>query len=266
MSKSIPHHLQSIDLGVSMASKEDYEDQLKDLQKQLAELAIACYHNRERIVILLEGWDAAGKGGCIRRLREKLDPRAYSVYPIAKPDPIEAAGHYLQRFWRRLPRRGHISIFDRSWYGRVLVERIEGFASTAEWKRAYREINEFEKMLCDDGYVVIKLFLHISQPEQLKRYAARLSDPNKNWKLTDEDLRNRDKAPEYTDAYNEMIERTSTDGAPWQLVASEHKWYARVECLKRVVSIIRSQINTEIPRLSAAEIRDARRQLGLDAS
>lgn len=257
-------HLQSIDLSQSLPSKADYEEQLSDLQKRLALLAIAGYHNRERIIVLLEGWDAAGKGGCIRRLTEKLDPRSFSVFPIAAPDAVEARGHYLQRFWRRLPRTGHMAIFDRSWYGRVLVERIEGFADKAEWQRAYDEINAFEKMLTDDGYVLVKLFLHVSQEEQLRRYAARLRDPRKNWKLTEEDLRNRERAGDYLQAYNEMIDRTSSERAPWTLIAGEHKWFARVQCLKMVVTTLEHSINTRIPQYSDKEVREARRQLGLD--
>lgn len=255
--------LADIDLSQSMDSEERYEEELKRLQNRVAELAIACYHNKNQVVILFEGWDAGGKGGAIRRMVERLDPRSYRVHPIGKPDEREAAEHYLQRFWRLLPPRGNIAIFDRSWYGRVLVERLEGFASKKEWKRAYREINTFEKMLTDDGVVVIKLFLHISQEEQLKRYASRLNDPKKNWKLTPEDLRNRQRANDYLEAYDDMFAKTHTENAPWHAIAGDHKWFARIHCLETVVDSIERKLNTEIPRLTKDEIAEARKLLGI---
>ena len=255
--------LEDIDLTRALKSERQYRNRLKKLQCRLSDLAIACYHNRHQVVILLEGWDAAGKGGCIRRMVEKLDPRSCHVYPIGAPSSPEADEHYLQRFWRRLPARGHIAIFDRSWYGRVLVERVEGLAADSAWQRAYDEINRLEKMLSDDGMIVIKLFLHISQEEQLKRYDARLNDPRKNWKLTTEDLRNRQKADQYLAAYNDMLARTHTAGSPWHVIAGEHKWYGRVTALETVVSRLENHIDTRIPRLSPEEIREARLLLGV---
>lgn len=257
-------HLKSVDLTQSLASKEIYEAALSDYQKQLSDLAVACYHNDERVVIVLEGWDAAGKGGCIRRIVDKLDPRSYSVYPIAAPNPIERQQHYLQRFWRRLPHKGHIAIFDRSWYGRVLVERIEQFATEEEWHRAFDEINSFERMLTDDGMVVVKLFLHISQGEQLRRYEERMSNPRKHWKLTEEDIRNRARADEYANAYEDMFKHCHTEFAPWHLIAAERKWFARVECMEAIVKIVSKNINVKLPVFSPEEVGDMRRQLGLN--
>ena len=259
-----PPRLEDVDLSRALKSERQYQSRLRKLQQRLSDLAIACYHNRHQVAIVLEGWDAGGKGGCIRRMVEKLDPRSYRVHPIAEPTPSEAREHYLQRFWRLLPARGHIAIFDRSWYGRVLVERVEGFATEAEWQRAYGEINQLEKTLVDDGVVVIKLFLHISQEEQLKRYNARLGDPRKNWKLTADDLRNRQKADDYLTAYNDMLGKTHTEAAPWHLIAGEHKWFARVQGLETVVECLEKTIDTRIPRLSEEEIREARILLGID--
>jgi len=255
--------LADVDLSHAIESQDLYESRLGKLQSKLSDQSVACYHNKERVIVLLEGWDAAGKGGSIRRMVQKLDPRSCHVYPIAKPNPIEANQHYLQRFWARLPEKGQIAIFDRSWYGRVLVERLEGFAKRKEWQRAYREINQFEKMLREDGIVIIKLFLHISQKEQLKRYQARLDDPRKNWKLTPEDLRNREKAEEYQQAYDDMFEETHTKVAPWHLVSGEHKWFARIRCLEVVTDTLDKHINTDIPKLTAEEVNEAQKLLGI---
>jgi len=201
-------HLKDIDLSAQLDGKQEYESQLNSLQNRIRDLQTACFHNGHRIVIVFEGWDASGKGAAIRRLTEKLDPRSCRVYPTTKPDERERQQHYLQRFWNKIPIKGQIAIFDRSWYGRVLVERIEGFASAKEWIRAYDEINAFETMLSDDGILVIKLFLHISQQEQLKRYLERLENPKKHWKLTEDDLRNRSRADDYAAAYEEMLNKT----------------------------------------------------------
>ena len=189
--------LGTIDLCLRLEDENQYHQRLKAAQKNLAHLQKACYHNGHPVIILLEGWDASGKGGAIRRMTEKLDPRSCKVHPIAAPSPDEINEHYLQRFWRKIPPRGHIAIFDRSWYGRVLVERIEELVSREKWLRAYDEINNFEQLLTDDGFIVVKFFLHISQDEQRRRYLERLGNPEKHWKLTDEDLRNRLKAEDY---------------------------------------------------------------------
>jgi polyphosphate kinase 2 (PPK2 family) len=255
--------LGDIDLSLKMKDKDDYEATLGKLQAEIAELAVATYHNGGRVVIVLEGWDAAGKGGAIRRMVEKIDPRSCRVHAIGKPDQRELGQHYLQRFWERLPPRGHIAIFDRSWYGRVLVERVEELASGDEWQRAYGEINGFEKALSDDGVVLSKLFLHISQEEQLKRYQERLENPRKHWKLTPDDLRNRARAKDYFAAYDDMFSHTHCPQAPWHLIAGEHKWYARTQVLAAVCNDIRRAIDTAIPRFSAREIAETKRALGI---
>jgi polyphosphate kinase 2 (PPK2 family) len=179
-------------------------------------------------IALYEGWDAAGKGGNIKRLTQELDPRGYEVIPIAAPDATEKAHHYLWRFARQIPKAGHLAIFDRSWYGRVLVERVEGFAAEAQWRRAYQEINDFERQLVEFGSVLVKFWLHLSPEEQLRRFEERDATEYKRYKLTPEDWRNREKWLAYQAAACEMIERTSTEIAPWHLVAGEDKLHARV--------------------------------------
>lgn len=259
-----PPRLKDIDLSLQMEDEEHYRDELKALQNRLIDQAVGVYHNDQRVVIVVEGWDAGGKGGAIRRMMEKLDPRSCRVYATGKPDEREAREHYLQRFWRRLPSQGQITIFDRSWYGRVLVERVEGYADEDAWQRAYGEINQFEKTLSDDGVLLIKLFFHISQDEQLKRYVERLKNPRKHWKLTAEDLRNRERADDYCTAYNNMFDKTHTGHAPWLVIAGEHKWYARVAAIKAVCQRIDANLDASIPRFSDEEIEEARRLLGLD--
>ena len=194
-------------------------------------------------MIVYAGWDAAGKGGNIKRLVQGLDPRGYEVIPIAAPNDLEKAHHYLWRFWIKMPKAGHIAIFDRSWYGRVMVERIEGFCTEEEWKRAYREINEMEEQMVNFGTVVIKFWLQIDKDEQLRRFEARQQDPNKSWKITDEDWRNRDKWDLYKQAVDEMLFRTSTVYAPWTIVESNCKWYARIKSLKTVTHEIEKRIS-----------------------
>lgn len=214
---------------------EDYEKKMKPLQSKLQLIQQAYLGTKQRAVIVLEGRDTAGKGGVVRRLGWTLDPRSLKVHPIAAPTPHQKLQHYLQRFWIRLPDHGQIVIFDRSWYGRVLVERIEGFASKPEWKRAYREINEFERSLLDDGAHLAKIFLHISAEEQAKRFRDRLSNPLKRWKLSYEDFRNRNSWNEYTEAIEDMMEKTSTEAAPWYLVPANHKNYSRLAVFKILI-------------------------------
>lgn len=225
--------LETVDLN-SLLSKEDYRAQLEPLQHKLFELQIRARDLNVPVIIVYEGWDASGKGGNIRRVTEGLDPRFFTVYGIAKPTPEELAHHYLWRFWSKLPARGELVIFDRSWYGRVLVERIEGFATTAEWQRAYDEINQFERLLHDDGAVLLKFWLHISPDEQLHRFNERMDDPTKRWKMTDEDWRNRDKWSLYETAAEEMFERTATP-IPWTLIAANDKRWARIAVLRTIV-------------------------------
>ena len=216
-------------------SEEEYKKELKNLQSKLSELHNKLYRRKIPVVIAYEGWDAAGKGGNIKRITGALDPRGYEVHPIASPEPHEKARHYLWRFWTRLPKTGHIAIFDRTWYGRVMVERLEGFCSENDWKRAYNEINEFEKELHDWGAVIIKFWVQIDKDTQLERFNERQNTPQKQWKITDEDWRNREKWDQYEDAVNEMIQKTSTTYAPWHILESVDKRYARIKALKIVI-------------------------------
>lgn len=231
--KQMPR-LAEIPLDKAVAEQE-YKEELNRLQKQLGELHNRLYRKKVPVVIAYEGWDAAGKGGNIKRITGALDARGYEVHPIASPEPHEKARHYLWRFWTRLPKEGHIAIFDRSWYGRVMVERLEGFCSENDWKRAYNEINEFEKELHDWGAVIIKFWVQIDKDTQLARFTARQNTPGKQWKITDEDWRNREKWDEYEIAVNEMIQKTSTTYAPWHILESVDKRYARLKALKIVI-------------------------------
>jgi polyphosphate kinase 2 (PPK2 family) len=192
-----------------------------------------------------EGWDAAGKGGNIKRITEKLDPRGYEVIPIAAPAGDEKTHHYLWRFWRHLPKAGHLAIFDRSWYGRVMVERVEGFCGEDEWKRAYQEINEFEGQLASFGAVLCKFWLHISKDEQLRRFKERETVEYKRYKLTDEDWRNREKWPLYEQAVEDMLEKTSTTYAPWTIVEGNCKWHARIRTLTTLIDAIEAGLKNE---------------------
>jgi polyphosphate:AMP phosphotransferase len=226
--------LSKIDLAKIM-DPEDYKNELKTCQKRIREIEHEIYMRRIPIVIAYEGWDAAGKGGNIKRMVENLDPRGYDVIPVGVPNDIEKAHHYLWRFWTHLPKAGHIAIFDRTWYGRVLVERIEGFCTCPEWRRAYREINEMEKQLTNFGTILIKFWLQIDKDEQLRRFEDRENTPAKNYKITQEDWRNRDKWDAYRAAVDEMLFRTNTTYAPWVVVESEDKYYARIKALKTVI-------------------------------
>jgi AMP-polyphosphate phosphotransferase len=233
--------LQRVDLSLRLDEKV-YNQQLKQLQAKLHLLGLEIYHQQRPVVLVFEGWDAAGKGGSIQRLVQELDPRGYVVHAIAAPSGDDKIRHYLYRFWRRLPPRGQIGIFDRSWYGRVLVERIEGFARHDEWQRAYGEINEFERQLAEYGTIICKFWLHLSPDEQLRRFEERQNVPYKAWKLTDEDWRNREKWPQYELAADEMLVRTSTPTAPWTVVESEDKRFARVKVLRTVVQRLESEL------------------------
>ncbi len=235
------HILRRVDLSLRLDEKE-YSRQLKRLQAQLHLLGLQLYRQQRPAVLVFEGWDAAGKGGAIQRLTAELDPRAYIVHAIAAPAGEDRQRHYLYRFWRRLPPRGQLAIFDRSWYGRVLVERVEGFARPDEWRRAYGEINEFERQLVDFGTIVCKFWLHLSPDEQLRRFQERQNVPYKAWKLTDEDWRNREKWPQYEEAVDEMLLRTSTPAAPWTIVEAEDKRYARVKVLRTVVQRLEAEL------------------------
>lgn len=233
--------LSGIDLSKSL-TEEEYKTRLKKLQKRLAELHSELYRLRIPVVIGFEGWDAGGKGGAIKRLTSNLDPRGYRVNPTAAPNDIEKVHHYLWRFWNNVPKAGHIAIFDRTWYGRVMVERIEGFCSEAQWRRAYQEINEMESHMANAGAVVLKFWLHIDKDEQERRFRERQANPAKQWKITDEDWRNREKWDQYEEAVNEMLIRTSTTYAPWIVVEGNDKRYARVKVLQTVVDALEKKI------------------------
>ena len=233
--------LSGVDLTKSI-SKEEYKKEIDRLQKKLEFLHSQIYRMRIPVVLGFEGWDAAGKGGAIRRLTSHLDPRGYKVYPTSAPNDIERVHHYLWRFWNHVPKAGHIAIFDRTWYGRVLVERVEGFCAESQWKQAYQEINEMENHLANAGAVVLKFWLHIDKDEQEKRFKERQEDPLKQWKITEEDWRNREKWDQYESAVNEMLVRTSTTYAPWVVVEGNCKYYARVKVLKTVVEALEDKI------------------------
>lgn len=225
--------LDDLDQNQSM-EQEGYKRLLKKYQLEILSHQLILKEKKTSLVIVMEGPDAAGKGGAIKRLTERLDPRLIRVYSIIKPTPEEYQHHYMWRFWNKLPPEGQITIFDRSWYGRVLVERVEGFCSETEWKRAYHEINEFEKLLSDGGTIFIKLFLQISKDEQLDRFKRREADPYKHWKISDEDWRNRRRWNDHNAAAEDMFEKTSTDVAPWTIIPANFKWHARVEVVKTV--------------------------------
>jgi polyphosphate:AMP phosphotransferase len=225
--------LDVLDMTLALG-KRDYKEQLQTWQAKLNQLQRNAFTKKLSTIALFEGPDAGGKGGAIRRVTAALDARHVQVLPIAAPTDEERAHHYLWRFWRHLPRAGKMTIFDRSWYGRVLVERIEGFATEDEWRRAYAEINEFEEMLTDSGIVLLKFWLHVTKDEQYRRFKERETVPHKQWKLTEEDWRNREKWDDYVIAVNDMVEHTSTRVAPWILIEGNDKRYARVKVIKTV--------------------------------
>jgi polyphosphate kinase 2 (PPK2 family) len=234
--------LETLDLTRKL-DREAYVREVTARQIQLRELGYQVYLQKRPVIILFEGWDAAGKGGAIKRTTEKLDPRGYVVYSIAAPQGEDKTRHYLYRFWRRLPERGQIAVFDRTWYGRVLVERVEGFAAEAEWKRAYKEINSFERQLKDFGTILAKFWIHISCEEQLRRFEERKAIGYKSWKLTDEDWRNRQKWGAYEEAVEEMLVKTSTRTVPWCLVEGNDKYWARTKVLSKLVEILSKELD-----------------------
>ena len=236
--------LQGIDLSKTM-EQEEYKKKKKELQKRLLALHNKMYLKRVPVILAFEGWDAGGKGGAIKRLTEKMDPRGYVVHPTASPNDIERQHHYLWRFWTDMPKAGHVTIFDRTWYGRVMVERIEGFCTEQEWKRAYKEINSMERDLADAGAVVLKFWMQIDKDEQERRFKARQENPEKQWKITDEDWRNREKWDQYEEAVNEMLIRTSTPYAPWVVVEGNSKYYARIKVLETVVKTIEERLKKD---------------------
>lgn len=223
----------------------DYERRLASMQSSVQAIQQAYLGTRERAVVVLEGWDTAGKGGIVRRLGWALDPRSFKVHPIAAPSANEKGKHYLQRFWEKLPEHGQIVVFDRSWYGRVLVERVEGFATEREWRRAYEEINQFERLLIEDGIRIVKIFLHISAGEQIRRFKDRLTNPLKRWKLSYEDFRNREKWADYEVAIEDMMDETSTKKAPWYLVPANDKPFGRLAAFSILITRLGKGVSLE---------------------
>lgn len=230
--------LRDVPLEGKTLDEEKYKKELKELQQKLGQLHNRLYRKRVPVIIAYEGWDAAGKGGNIKRLTGALDPRGFEVHPIASPEPHEKARHYLWRFWTRLPKDGHIAIFDRTWYGRVMVERLEGFCSENDWQRAYYEMNEFEQELHNWGAVILKFWVQIDKDTQLARFTERQNTPSKQWKITDEDWRNREKWDLYEQAVDEMLQKTSTTYAPWHILESVDKKYARIKALHIVIDAL----------------------------
>lgn len=231
----IPQHL--LEPVQTSLEKDDYKQQLRKLSKKVAD---KLRFDERKVVICFEGMDAAGKGGAIKRIVKKLDPREYEIHTIAAPERYELRRPYLWRFWNRLNDSGKITIFDRTWYGRVLVERIEGFASTVEWQRAYNEINRFEENLVDSQTVIVKIWLAISKEEQALRFKAREQTPHKRFKITEEDWRNREKWDDYLKAAADMLERTDTDYAPWYVIATDDKYSARIQVLKAILQQLKA--------------------------
>ncbi len=251
---AVPAVLRHVRLDLRLAD-DVYDRELKQLQARIYQLGLDVYRAARPVVMVFEGWDAAGKGGAIQRMTAELDPRSYVVHAIAAPTGEDSARHYLYRFWRRLPMQGQIAIFDRSWYGRVLVERVEGFARPDEWRRAYDEINVFEHQLTAFGTILLKFWLHLSPEEQLRRFDARRTVPYKAWKLTDEDWRNREKWPHYEAAADEMLSRTGPGHAPWCIVEAEDKRFARIKVLRTVVERLEQELGTAPPVLQREKRR-----------
>ena len=236
--------LAEVKLENKVLQPSKYADELKKAQKELAKLHGKIYKKKIPVVMVFEGWDAAGKGGAIKRISYALDPRGYEAVPICAPDKRELNRHYLWRFWNSLPKSGHITIFDRSWYGRVMVEKIEGFTPPERCAMAYREINEFEAELVQEGAVVLKFWLQIDKDEQLRRFNDRMNTPEKRWKITDEDWRNREKWDEYEVAVDEMLKKTSTADAPWNVIEANNKLYARIKIMNIIIDRISDYIKS----------------------
>lgn len=237
--------LSHLDLSQAL-TKQSYKSQLEKYQGRLFQLAREAHDRKISSVIVLEGWDAGGKGGLIRRIIPAMDARNYQIIPIAAPTDEERAHHYLWRFWRHIPRAGQVTIYDRSWYGRVLVERVEGFASHDQWMRAYAEINDFEEQLSEHGTAVLKFWVHIDKDEQLRRFKEREKIPFKQYKITEEDYRNRERWDDYEHAVNDMVERTSTEYAPWTLIEGNDKKFARIKAIKTFCESLEEALDTAV--------------------
>lgn len=238
-------HLHDYEKGAKFEG--DYDKELHDLQKRMERIQVAHIVHKRRSVILFEGWDAAGKGGIIKRLTASLDPRYYQVWPISAPTEEEKDHHFLWRFWRRLPAGRNIGIFDRSWYGRVLVERVENFCSAADWRRAYDEINEFEAQQIDSGTHFIKLFIHVTQKEQDRQFAQRLDTPWKRWKTGTEDYRNRAQREAYLEAMHDMFRHTDTRWAPWTVIDGNDRKGGRIAALTAIIEQLEKIVPMDMP-------------------
>ena len=256
-------HFRGLDMTLQL-DENTYFRELAGVQERLARIQRAYLKSGHSAAIVFEGWDAAGKGGTIRCMSAVLDPRGFKVWPISAPRKYYLDRHYLARFFERLPPRGAISVFDRSWYGRVLVERIEELASPRDWRRAYQEINEFERTLNDHGTRVVKIFLHITPEEQLRRFRDRVLDPTKRWKLSYEDFRNRKRWADYEEAANDMFRETSTGYSPWHLIPANSKKYARVEALKVIAKRLSAGVDLAPAVLDQALIQEAQALLEID--
>ncbi|OJF69191.1 polyphosphate kinase [Alteromonas sp. V450] len=253
------------DFGQSrIADKETYKTLLTDCQTQLFRIQQSYYHQKKRALIIFEGWDASGKGGAIRRVTEKLDPRGLNVLAFAAPTKGEREKHFLYRFWKHIPSPGQVVIFDRSHYGRVLVERVDNLTLRENWLRSYTEINEFERTLSDNGVRIIKLFMHISANEQRKRFEERLHNPFKRWKLTAEDLHNRKMRSNYLIAIDDMLEKTNTPYAPWHIINGEYKWQARIDVLDAIIGRLSDGVSIAPDALDEKFITFATKQLDDD--
>ncbi|MCW3849174.1 polyphosphate kinase [Sphingomonas sp. LB-2] len=241
----------------------DYDKALARLQKRLSHIQFAHIVHKRRAIVLFEGWDAAGKGGIIKRLTAEWDPRYFEVWPISAPTPEEFSHHYLWRFWQRLPAQHNIAVFDRSWYGRVLVERVEGYASEAEWRRAYDEINDFEGQQADTGATLVKIFVHVTQEEQDKRLKDRLEHPWKRWKTGLDDYRNRAKRADYLAAMHDMFEHSSTKSAPWTVIDGNNKKAGRIAALTAIADQLEKRVPMDPPELDPEVMKVAKKALGL---
>lgn len=240
----------------------DYDKKLAALQDRLTKLQVAHIIHDRRSVIMLEGWDAAGKGGIIKRMTAQWDPRYYRVWPISAPTAEEKDHHFLWRFWSRLPAGRNIAVFDRSWYGRVLVERVENFCSEKEWKRAYDEINAFEAQQIDAGTNLVKLFIHITQEVQDEQLAQRIDTPWKRWKTGTEDYRNRARRKDYLDAMHDMFRHTDTRWAPWQVIDGNHRKAARIAALTHVAETLEKMVPMDMPPPDPVVVDLARKAYG----
>ncbi|MFZ2996934.1 polyphosphate kinase 2 family protein [Sphingobium sp.] len=242
--------------------KGDYDADLVALQERLAKIQVAHILHKRRSIVLFEGWDAAGKGGIIKRMTAEWDPRCYQVHPISAPTQEERDHHFLWRFWTRLPASGNIGIFDRSWYGRVLVERVEGFATKADWKRGYDEINAFEKQHSDVGMTIVKLFVHITQETQDEQLAQRLDTPWKRWKTGADDYRNRARRDDYLEAMHAMFKKTDTKYAPWHVIDNGHRKAGRIAALTYVADRLEAAVPMDFPAADPAVVKLAQDAFG----